>query len=351
MPPERKRDRPGDKPRISPIGAKGLDLWSEPGMVNRGSTIAASGVRTDKRDIRRRGGLQVVQRLDNPHDTAGAVVIANGGDYAHAPWHAAQEFPAGPWSIFFHFKAVRPAGNPADHDGVAIFMREVADGTHRSSYGLELKADGTFLAHFSRDSDAQKFTCEAATVANSTIRGFLFFNPYSDDGGSLYLYVNDDLEDTVDGIGDDAVVLRSEDARLTFGQTSDGAIPADLEADTAFAGGVIDAITAVPWPGVDPAELRDNGRSLIDTCRRYARQSWPNPLEAAFHYDFNGDGNDDSYSANHATVVGNPAYQVQLTNPCFMGQHVGQYDKTDGSRELLIIVGGRVYVQPLKVKK
>lgn len=348
--PERQRDAPKQRPSFRPVGLRGLDLWTARGAMHPDSLVASSNVRYDRRDARRRDGMQVVQVLPNLQDATGALVVADATDYAYAPWHAAQEFDVGPWAIPFHFKAVRPGANPANHAGVTIMLREVADGSHKSSYGLELKADGTFLAHFTRNSDSVKTTCSTVLANNLVVDGFLFWDPYTA-GGTLSLVVNDAVVSTQTGIGATAIPLRSASARLMWGQTSLGAVPADLEADTCFAAGVIDAITGLTWPGRDPSVARDNGRSLFANVRRFARQSWPNPLEAAFHYDFDGDGKDWSYSANHATVVGSPAYQGRLAYPLNYGQHVGVYDKTNGSRELVVFSGGRIFTQPLKAVK
>lgn len=349
MPPERAREATPDVATFSPIGQRGLDLASLVDAADPDSLVIAHNVRHDRGDIRRRDGMQIVQTLANPQDAGGAVSFATSAQYAYAPWHAAQEFPLGPWAIFFHFKAVRPASNPGNHLGRTIMLREVADGTHKSSYGFELAQNGTFSAHFTRDSDSTRYTCSTVVAADALIDGFLFWNPYDGATGRLSLYVLNVLASSVTGPGADAVVLRSASARLTWGQSSSGTIPTNLETDTAFIGGIVDAFTALSWPGRDPLIARSNGRSLIDTCRRYARQSWPNPLESQFHYDFDGNGNDLSWSANHATVVGAPTYVARIAYPVCMGQHIGSYDKTNASRELLAVCGGRLFIQSLRV--
>ena len=107
MPRDNTRDTSYETFRISPIGAGGLDLFTDPallgpGFLQRGENIRAGTLALE----RRKGGLKLFRGTDN----TGALTFGATTKYATVTYAAHLSVPAGGWAFMVHITAVRPSG-------------------------------------------------------------------------------------------------------------------------------------------------------------------------------------------------------------------------------------------------
>lgn len=333
---------------IAPIGAAGLDMHTAEAVLAPATLVESRHMRLYGSSARSRRGKRRLATLSNPQTTHGAYTFA-AGKWIYAPYHASHNVPVGPWCLKATFTTPTPGANPSGHLGVMIAGRELSDGSNTRPFGFELKSDNTLYGFFTNDSGGAVVECHATVTNGATYDALLAWDPHTS-GGKLSMFLDGDLADSEQGVGATARPKVSTGAVIMIGGTSNNG-GVSLVADGAFTGAV-DSVTLLSWPGRDMTTARSNGRSLLDTLRRWTRQDWPNPEEAIFHYGLDEESGtvayDESDRMNHGTIVGAPTSGAALNYPFHGANYVGVLEKTSRERVLYVVTAGQTYRQVIR---
>ncbi|HET6496166.1 MAG TPA: hypothetical protein VFH61_12475, partial [Thermoleophilia bacterium] len=226
-------------------------------------------------------------------------------------------------------------------------------GAYRLPWFFQLLASGVLRAGFSTDasSGATQHYCESGALTDDQrYDATLVFDAVD---AELRLYIDGALTATNSNPGADDFPWQAPGAYLLVGVGTGGAMPGAAEGDSTLDGGAIDNLFGIWLPGADIDQELADGLSILETVLKHRRQTWMNPEACAFHYGFDGTSSteylrDATDYENDLLEVGTLADHSSLVNPAMPGNYVRHHDFADGSRELVVIAGGDLFVQSMR---
>lgn len=316
---------------LVPVGAKGLDLASNPATLPQGFLALSENLRLEANDASSRPGAKKVARIV----TAGASKTF-GADTSYATIPAATQLVlgAGGWALRWSGTAVRPS---AGQTGFILGSRPASVAYHILSVTI---SDAGVITVAWRDSGG---TTRTVTTTAQTSGGLVhLLAVYDAPAGTFTVYINGAASGTpLTGLSSSlGFATNSTDWIMGVEKQTGAAVTANTHFDGAY-----DSLTLFALVGTRPSEVRGD-RSIVTTLVEFSRQQWPNPTQdmVIFNYDMDGTSlttlTDSSWFKNDATVTGtitDTTEAAYLAAPCCA---IGQHEDVDGALWNVVEQGG-----------
>ena len=331
MPPLRNvREDSGQVLSLRPIGAGGVDLFTDasaldPSVLSRAENITLAKGTAD----RRKGALKLTK-----FQTAGASRTF-GTDAKYATF-TPPLIPAGGFAFYRHFVATRPAGG-----NTAYVMGSRPTGQTFHVILITLSDAGVITVTW-RDSGGNDRTVATSAVTDgSTVHLFAIYDAVA---GTFTVYVNGASSGTpLTGLDSTLKPVQTTGVVWTFAVHKQTA--AAVTANTHF-DGVDDGFTLFTLRGTRPAS---GTTTLAETLRRHSARTFPTPQAdyVLAHYD-NDEASgtvmyDHSKYKNHGTYAGGPSVTFDVALLSVPTNLITRYGHPNGEVNVVVSAGDAFY--------
>ncbi len=338
MPRGQTRDGTGEFFTFYPVGADGLDYFSNSALASPGSLVRGENIRlADGALSRRLGPLRVYRVSTDPNNSK-----TFGADTKYGTITAATQLqiPAGGFAVRVSFTAVRPS---AGNTGYILSSRVNGQTYHVLS--ITLDENGLCSVTWRKNSSAADVTVTTSAITANAAAHLLAV--YDADAGTFTVYINGDASGTpVSGLGTSEKPIAGAGTNWHFGVHYNPATPG-VVANTHF-DGKIDAFALFTLAGTRPGE--GSSVSLASVLRKHSLRQWPNPEMGCVLacYDFDDSSltvlTDRSRYKNHGTMTGTPTHSAAVTTKgTIPGNYAGVYETPAGKRSNIVAFFGNLY--------
>lgn len=324
---------------LSPLGAKGVDVATNPAVLPAQFLALSENLRLDEGVAASRAGGRKLVRL-----VAAGASKTFGADTKYALIPAADQLviPAGGFFLRASFTAVRGAGT-------TYLLGSRPNGQTFHVLSVTLTSAGAPVVTW-RDSGGSTRTVTAAVVADGATVHLLAI--YDAPAGTFTLYINGASSGTpLTGLA--STLKPDQTASVVWSIGIEKESGAAVTAGSGFLG-KIDALTLGSLAGTRPSETRGDS-TLAATLVKWSRQQWPNPDADGliFNYDLDGTSlttlSDSSRFRNHAAVTGTPTDTAEVAYLAAPAGIIAQHEGVDGSAFNVVEAGGVFAYQQLKI--
>jgi len=322
--------------RISPVGARGLDLFSDPALLDPSFLIRADNARMGTMAVERRtGGIKLL------HGTAnhGSLTFGATTKYALLPAASQLVLPAGGFALFAHFAATWPASGKT---GYLISSRPSGETFHVLKVTI---SDAGVITVSWTDSGATERSVACTAVTDGASVHLLAI--YDAPAGTFTVYINGASSGTpLTGL--DATLKPDQTTGVAWAFAVEKQTGAAVTADTQFPG-AIDSLTLQTLRGSRPAS---GTTTLASVLRKHSLRRWPTPQAdgVVFHYDCDSISTfyDRSRFKNHGSITGTPTLTSAVAYSSVPGQAVHTIQSPTGTRTNVVGIGGTLYYEGVR---